>query len=216
MNRLCKSLVVLEVVAATWLGAIAGASAADAPKVDVNRGQAIATSVCVACHGADGNSATAAFPNLAAQNQEYLVKQLKDFRPKPGEKVAARQNPVMAGIAASLSDQDMVNVAAYLAAQPAKPGVARDAATVALGQKIYRGGIAEKRVPACASCHGPTGEGVPIQFPRVSGQWADYLAAQLAAFQQGTRNNNGPMHEIAERLSDKEVKAVADYMAGLH
>jgi cbb3-type cytochrome c oxidase subunit III len=216
MNRLCKSWVVLVVVAASWLGGVVPVSAAEAPKVDMNRGQAIATGVCAACHGADGNSATPAFPKLAGQSQEYLVKQLHDFKAKPGEKVAARQNPVMAGIVASLSEQDMVNVAAYFAAQSTKPGVARDAATVPLGEKIYRGGIAEKRVPACASCHGPTGQGVPIQFPRVSGQWADYLAAQLTAFQQGTRNNNGPMHEIADRLSDKEVKAVADYMAGLH
>jgi cytochrome c553 len=215
MNRLCKSLVVLEVVAASWLVGAVGARAVEAPKLDMNRGQSIATSVCAACHGADGNSATAQFPKLAGQHQDYLVKQLKDFKVKAGEKVAARQNPVMAGIVASLSDQDMVNVAAYFAAQTAKPGVARNAATVPLGQKIYRGGIAEKGVPACASCHGPTGQGVLFEFPRVSGQSADYLSAQLTAFQQGTRNNNGPMHDIAQRMSDHEMKAVADYMAGM-
>jgi cbb3-type cytochrome c oxidase subunit III len=215
MNRLCKFLVVLDVVAGCWLGGTA-ASAAEAPKPDMNRGQAIATSVCAACHGADGNSATAAFPKLAGQGADYLLKQLKDFKVKPGEKVAARQNPVMGGIVASLSDQDMANVAAYFAAQSPKPGAARNAATVPLGQKIYRGGIADKGVPACAACHGPTGQGVPSQYPRVSGQWADYLTAQLTAFQQGARTNNGPMHDIASRLSDQEVKAVADYMAGLH
>ena len=214
MNLLCKSLAVFGVVAASWLGEAVPASAADAPKPDMNRGQAIATSVCAACHGVDGNSATAAFPKLAGLNQHYLVKQLQDF--KPGGKVAVRQNPIMAGIVAALSDQDMANVAAYFAAQTPKPGVARDAATVPLGQKIYRGGIADKGVPACASCHGPTGQGVPTQYPRVSGQWADYLAAQLTAFQQGTRNNNDTMRQVASRLSDQEAKAVADYMAGLH
>lgn len=215
MNRLCKSLVVLEVVAAGWLGLAIQVNAAETPKPDANKGQAIATSVCAACHGTDGNSASAAFPQLAGQHQEYLVKQLKDFKVKPGEKAAVRQNAVMAGMVASLSDQDMVNVAAYFASQTSKAGAARDAATVPLGQKIYRGGIAEKGMPACASCHGPTGQGVPVQYPRVSGQWADYTSAQLTAFAQGTRKND-VMQPIASRLSDKELKAVADYMAGLH
>lgn len=215
MNRLCKSLVVLEVVAAGWLGLATQVNAAEAPKPDANKGQAIATSVCVACHGADGNSASGAFPKLAGQHQEYLVKQLKDFKVKPGEKAAVRQNAVMAGMVASLSDQDMVNVAAYFASQTPKAGAARDAATVPLGQKIYRGGIAEKGVPACASCHGPTGQGVPVQYPRVSGQWADYTSTQLTAFAQGTRKND-VMQPIASRLTDKELKAVADYMGGLH
>lgn len=215
MNRLCKSLVVLEVVAAGLMGVATGASAAEALKPDANKGQAIATSVCVACHGADGNSASAAFPKLAGQHEQYLLKELRDFKVKPGEKAAVRQNPVMAGIVASLSDQDMANVAAYFASQAPKGGAARDAATVALGQKIYRGGIADKGVPACASCHGPTGQGIPVQFPRVSGQWADYTHAQLTAFEQGTRKND-VMQPIASRLTDTEMKAVADYMAGLH
>jgi cytochrome c553 len=211
MNRLCKFLVVLDVVAGCWWGG----AAASAAQPDMNRGQAIAASVCATCHGADGNSATAAFPKLGGQGADYLLNQLKGFKVQPGEKVAVRQNPVMGAIVASLSDQDMVNVAAYFAAQSPKPGVARNAATVSLGQKIYRGGIADKNVPACAACHGPTGRGVPSQYPRVSGQWADYLTAQLTAFQQGTRAN-GPMHDIASRLSDQEAKAVADYMAGLY
>ena len=118
MNRLCKSLVVLEVVAAGLMGVATGASAAEALKPDANKGQAIATSVCVACHGADGNSASAAFPKLAGQHEQYLLKELKDFKVKPGEKAAVRQNPVMAGIVASLSDQDMANVAAYFASLP--------------------------------------------------------------------------------------------------
>ncbi|GLU34391.1 cytochrome c [Trinickia caryophylli] len=215
MNRLCKALVVLEVAVAGWLGWAIEANAAEAVKPDATKGQAIATGVCAACHGADGNSASSAFPKLAGQHQAYLVKQLNDFKVKPGEKVAARQNPIMAGIVGPLSDQDMANVAAYFAQQVPKGGAAHDAATVALGQKIYRGGIADKGVPACASCHGPTGQGLPVQYPRVSGQWADYTSAQLTAFAGGTRKNE-VMQPIASRLSEKELKAVADYMAGLH
>jgi cytochrome c553 len=122
----------------------------------------------------------------------------------------------MAGFAGALSDQDMQNVAAYFAAQAPKPGYAHNANTVALGQKIYRGGDAERGVPACAACHGPTGQGIPSQYPRLSGQWSEYIVAQLTAFQQGTRNNNEPMHAVSQRLSDSEIKAVADYIAGLH
>ncbi|MBU6489504.1 MAG: cytochrome c4 [Burkholderiales bacterium] len=219
MNRLCKSLQVLQVVAAaSLLGWAAQARAADSPKPDINRGQAIATQVCAACHGADGNSASGSFPKLAGQHQAYLVKQLKDFKVQAGAQAAARSNPIMAGMAAALSDSDMVNVAAYFAAQAPKPGVAHDAATVPVGQKIYRAGIAEKGVPACASCHGPTGMGIPVQYPRISGQWADYTVTQLHAFAQGpgARNNNDAMRGIASRLSDNEIKAVADYVAGLH
>jgi cbb3-type cytochrome c oxidase subunit III len=219
MNRLGKSLMALHVAVAAGLLGVAGQSkAAEAAKPDLNRGQQIATQVCAACHGADGNSASGAFPKLAGQHAAYLVKQLKDFRPQPGAKAALRKNDVMAGFAGQLSDQDMVNVAAYFAAQAPKPGFAHDKNTIALGQQIYRGGIAGKGVPACASCHGPTGQGIPIQYPRLSWQWQDYTAAQLNAFQQGpgARNNNEVMHTIASRLSDNEIKAVADYIAGLH
>ncbi|MGV2292161.1 c-type cytochrome [Trinickia sp. YCB016] len=219
MNRLCKSLMVLQVTVAAGLMGLAGQSrAAEAAKPDLNRGQQIATQVCAACHGADGNSATGAFPKLAGQHQEYLVKQLKDFKVQAGAKVAARKNDVMAGFAGALSDQDMINVAAYFASQTSKPGFAHDKNTIALGQQIYRGGIADKGVPACASCHGPTGQGMPIQYPRLSWQWQDYTVAQLTAFQQGpgARNNNEAMHTIASRLSENEIKAVADYIAGLH
>jgi cytochrome c553 len=217
MNRLGRILVVLH-TAAGLSGLAVQAKAADQAKPDLNRGQAIAAQVCASCHGADGNSAGGAYPKLAGQHPEYLVKELKDFKTQPGAKQPARSNPIMAGIAGALSDQDMVNVAAYFATQAPKPGYAHNKNTVPLGQKIYRAGIAEKGVPACASCHGPTGQGIPSQYPRVSGQWSDYLVAQLTAFQQGpgARNNNEAMHQIAQRLSDSEIKAVADYMAGLH
>jgi cytochrome c553 len=219
MNRLCKSLMVFQVtIAVGWIGFAGQSRAAEAAKPDLNRGQQIATQVCAACHGVDGNSASGAFPKLAGQQQAYLVKQLQDFKQRPGVTVAARKNDVMAGFAGALSDQDMVNVAAYFAAQAPKPGFAHDKNTLALGQQIYRGGIAEKGVPACAACHGPTGQGIPIQYPRLSWQWQDYIAAQLTAFQQGpgARGNNEAMHAIAVRLSENEIKAVADYIAGLH
>ncbi|MFM0039742.1 c-type cytochrome [Paraburkholderia strydomiana] len=216
MNRLSKTLMVLH-VAAGLSGLAIQARAADPAKPDVNRGQAIAVQVCASCHGADGNSAGGAYPKLAGQHPEYLVKQLQDFKIQPGAKQPARNNAIMAGMAAALSEQDMVNVAAYFASQTPKPGYAHNKNTVALGQRIYRGGIADKGVPACASCHGPTGQGIPSQFPRMSGQWAEYSVAQLAAFTQGpgARNNNEAMHTIASRLSDSEIKAVADYIAGL-
>jgi len=181
-------------------------------------GTSHSTQVCASCHGADGNSAGGAYPKLAGQHPEYLVKQLMDFKTQPGAKQPARNNAIMAAMAAPLSNQDMVNVAAYFAAQTPKPGYAHNKNTVPLGEKIYRAGIAERAVPACASCHGPTGQGIPVQYPRLSGQWADYTVAQLTAFTQGpgARNNSDPMHTIASRLSDSDIKAVADYIAGLH
>jgi cbb3-type cytochrome c oxidase subunit III len=218
MNRLYKALKGLEVVAAAGLLSLAVQTrAADAPKPDMNRGQAIATQVCAACHGADGNSASGAYPKLAGQHEAYLEKQLRDFKAQAGAK-PLRNNAIMAGMAAALSDKDIVNVAAYFAAQTPKPGFAHDRQTIALGQDIYRGGIADKGVPACAGCHGPTGQGIPIQYPRLSWQWADYTVTQLKAFQTGpgARNNNDAMHTIASRLSDNEIQAVADYIAGLH
>lgn len=220
MNRLGKSFKVLEIaIAAVGLSvslSTTAAFAADQAKPDLARGQAIATQVCAACHGADGNSASGAYPKLAGQHAEYLVKQLKDFRPQPGGKPALRSNPIMVGFASALSPQDAIDVAAYFSSQTPKPGYARNAATVPLGQTIWRAGIAGRGVPACAACHGPTGQGIPIQYPRLSGQWADYVAAQLVAFQDGTRNNSEPMHQIAHRLSNDEIKAVSDFVAGLH
>ncbi|MDR3096329.1 MAG: cytochrome c4 [Paraburkholderia sp.] len=223
MNRLGKCLKVLRfAIVATTAGLAASVSmtamaAEPAPaKPDLARGQAIAGQVCAACHGADGNSSGGAYPKLAGQHAEYLVKQLKDFKPQPGGKPPARNNPIMVGFASALSDQDMINVAAWFASQTPKPGFAHDAKTVPVGQKIWRAGIADKGVPACAACHGPTGQGIPIQYPRLSGQWSEYIVAQLQAFQQRTRNNNEPMRDIAHRLSDDEIKAVADYAAGLH
>jgi cytochrome c553 len=183
-------------------------------KPDPGKGQQIAGAVCSACHAADGNSTISANPKLAGQHFEYLYRQLVAFT-KPASDKAARVNSIMSGFAGQLSDEDKRNVSAYFAAQKAKPGAARNKEALQLGQRIYRTGIAEKSVPACAGCHGPTGAGIPIQYPRIGGQHAEYTEGQLKAFRDGTRRNNVPMAQIAARLSDVEMKAVSDYIDGL-
>jgi len=175
-------------------------------------GEKIVTGVCAACHGADGNSVITTNPRLAQQHPEYIAKQLANF--KSGE----RKNAIMSGMAGALSPEDMANVAAYFGAQKGKVGSAKTNAAGSLGEKIYRGGIASVGVPACASCHGATGAGVPVQFPRLSGQHADYVVTQLKAFYAGERANDNAkvMRMIAAKLSDAEMNAVADYIQGLH
>ena len=185
------------------------AAAPAAAKPDLNAGGTKFGATCAACHGADGNSGTPANPKLAQQHPEYLMKELADF--KSGKRTSA----IMQGMAAPLTDADMKNIAFWAASQKAKAGFAKDKNLVALGEKIYRGGIAEKSVPACAGCHSPNGAGIPVQYPRLAGQHADYTAAQLTGFQNGTRKNSAPMEAIAAKLNDREIKAVADYIAGL-
>ena len=180
-----------------------------AAKPDLAKGAEKATQVCAACHTSDGSRGSPANPILQGQHAEYLVKQLTEF------KSGKRPNPVMGGMASALNDEDMRNLAAYFASKQAKPGFAKSKDTVALGEKIYRGGIAAKQVPACAGCHSPTGAGIPAQYPRLGGQHADYAEAQLVAFRSGARANSAQMTAIAARMSDKEIKAVADYVAGL-
>ena len=191
------------------------ATPAAVEKIDLAKGQAIMTQVCAACHAADGNSLIPANPKLSAQHPDYLAKQLHNFKVKPGAKEAERANAVMAAFATGLSDSDIRNVSAYLGAQALKPAVAKSKDTVELGRKIYRGGIAEKGVPACAGCHSPNGAGIPAQYPRLGGQHAEYTEAQLVAFRGGVRKNNAQMMGISARLSDLEMKAVSDYIAGL-
>lgn len=201
---------------AAILPALAAAAAEPPFKGDAAKAQAVVNQVCAACHAADGNSPIAVNPKLAGQIPEYLYKQLVNFKAVPGKK-AERENPVMAGMAASLSAEDMRNLAAHYAAQKAKPGAAKSKDLVALGQKIYRGGISGKGVAACASCHGPDAGGMPAQYPRLAGQHAEYLEAQLKAFRAGERANdpNSAMRGVAGRLSDREIQGVADYIAGL-
>lgn len=164
---------------------------------------------CASCHGAAGNSTITQNPKLAAQHAAYLNKQLSNFTG------AERNNPVMTAFAKAMTEDDMKNVAAYLSKQVAKPGAAKNKETIEAGKKIYRAGIAEKNVPACAGCHSPNGAGIPAQFPRIAGQHQDYTVAQLTSFRTGARKNSPQMEVISKRMSDEEMKAVADYVAGL-
>ena len=184
-------------------------AAAKAAKPDLAKGEASFAGACAACHGADGNSGTPVNPILAQQHPQYLVKQLQEF------KSGKRANAVMSGMAATLSDEDMKNVAYWLHSKTAKPGFAKDKELVALGERIYRGGIADRQVAACAGCHSPNGAGIHAQYPRLGGQHADYLSAQLSGFRDGLRKNNLQMSQVAAKLNDREIKAVSDYIAGL-
>jgi cytochrome c553 len=196
-----------------------GAAAEDRPaKPDLAKAQQIVTQVCAACHGADGNSVSPANPNLAGQHADYISVQLAHF------KDGTRSNAVMQGMAANLSPEDMKSLGAYFAQQKPKGLAARDPALVAAGQKLYRGGNAATGVPACSACHSPSGVGIPVRYPRLSGQYADYTFAQLQAFKASQRGmdkegrdvNGRVMAQIAARMSEPEMRAVADYAAGLH
>ena len=185
-------------------------------KADPAKGKVTAETICVACHGADGNSQSSANPILAQQGEEYLYKQLKNFKAADG-KPAARNNGIMAGMVAALSDEDMKNVAAWFASQKTKPAAAKDESKIALGQKLWRQGDFKKGVPACAGCHGPAGAGLPAQYPKLAGQFPEYTEAQLKSFRVEERANDPEkmMRMIAAKLSDVEIKAVAEYAAGL-
>ena len=190
--------------------AMAAEPARAAAKPDLAKGQATSTNVCAACHTSDGSRGSPANPILQGQHPEYLVKQLTEF------KSGKRANAIMMGMAATLSEDDMKNVAAFYAGKQAKPGFAKNKELVSLGEKIYRGGIADRSVPACAACHSPTGAGIPAQYPRMAGQHADYTEAQLVAFRGGVRKNSLQMTGVAAKMNDREIKAVSDYIAGLH
>jgi len=167
--------------------------------------------VCAACHGVDGNSAISANPKLSGQHPEYLYKQLTNF------KSGARANAVMSGMAGMLSDADMHLVAEYYSKQTLNLGQAKTNGSGSLGEKIYRAGIQANAVPACASCHGPTGDGLPVKYPRLGGQHTEYVLNQLRQFRLGARANDEVkvMRTIAAKLTDQEMEAVADYIQGL-
>ena len=184
-------------------------AAPKAAKPDLVKGEAMFTSVCAACHGADGYSVVPAYPKLAQQHPEYLVKQLQEF------KSDKRANAIMKGFATMLSDEDMKNVAYFVGSKKAKAGASTDKDLVMLGERIYRGGIADRQIAACAGCHSPNGAGIPAQYPRLSGQYAEYTVAQLTTFRDGGRQNSLQMTQEAAKLNDREIKAVADYIAGL-
>lgn len=196
-----------SLISATTLLAASAAMAAGAP--DLAKGKASFVT-CAACHGANGNSAIAANPSLAQQHPEYLVKQLKEF------KAGVRKNAIMNGMAAPLSEQDMRNIAYWVTTQKMMPGSATNKDTIALGEKIWRGGIANRGVPACAACHSPNGAGIPIRFPRLAGQHAAYVEQQLKDFRDGVRTNDKVMPEVVNGMNDAQIKAVADFVQGLH
>ena len=179
-------------------------------KADPAKGGALFGAVCTSCHGSDGNSGAPIYPKLAQQHPEYIAKQLGEY------KSGKRANAIMGGMAASLSEDDARNIAAFMASKTAKPGFAKDKDLATLGEKIYRGGIADRQIPACAGCHSPTGAGIPSQYPRLSGQHAEYTTSQLTQFRDGVRLNSLQMGQVAAKLNDKEIKALADYIAGLN
>jgi len=189
------------------IGAVAPSMAAG----DASAGKG-KSAVCAACHGADGNSPTDMFPKIAGQGEAYLVKQLIEF------KSGVRSNAVMAPMVAALTEQDMADLAAYYAGQNIAPAATSED-LVASGQAIYRAGNKESGLPACMACHGPTGAGVPsAKWPALSGQHAAYIEAQLKSFAAGTRSNdpNDMMRDIAGKMTADEIKAVSNYVAGLH
>lgn len=202
--------------AAATPAAAPAAHAPETPKGDAARGQAIASTVCGACHGADGNSAISVNPKLAGQHPEYLFKQLKNFKGADG-KQPERVNAVMNGMIAAFDENQMRDMAAYFASQTQKGEAAKNRETLAQGQKLFRAGDVAKGLPACAGRHGPAGAGMPAQFPRIGGQHPDYLEAQLKSFRDGGRANdpNKMMRMVALKMTDAEIKAVSDYIAGL-
>lgn len=178
---------------------------------DLAKASQIAKQVCAACHGPDGNSSIPANPILAGQHAHYTTKQLADFKSE------ARKSAIMQPMVANLSPEDMRALGVFFSEQAIKPSAVRDKSLVELGQKIYRGGIIDTGVPACAGCHSPTGAGIPIQYPRLSGQFADYTFSQLKAFRSGERANDSQnmMQTIASKMNEQQMRAVAEYIAGL-
>lgn len=190
---------------------------APAQKPDLAKAQETVSQVCAACHGADGNSVSPANPSIAGQHADYLTLQLMHFQS------GVRANPVMQAMVAKLTPEEMVALGIFFSQQKAKPTAAKDPALVAAGQKIFRGGNAVAGVPACSACHSPDGAGIPARYPRVGGQYADYTLSQLKAFKSGERGadkagkdvNGKVMNQIASRMSDSEMQAVAEYASGL-
>ena len=178
---------------------------------DATKGKAL-SAVCAACHGADGNSTNPDWPKLAGQGEAYIIKQLHDFR--ADKRAEASMTPMAKGIA---SDEDVLHLAAYFSSQKTKPGTANKE-KVDLGRAIYKGGVMESGVAACSACHGPTGLGNwPAKYPKVAGQHAKYIVKQLKNFKSGSRNNDAGkiMRNVALKMTDAEMEAVAEYMSGL-
>ncbi|SFN83854.1 Cytochrome c553 [Nitrosospira briensis] len=185
-------------------------------KGDAAKGQQIATQVCAACHNPDGNSIIPANPSLAGQHAEYIIKQLNNFKSKDG-KPAERESAIMTAMVEPLSAEDIRNLGAYYAQQTPKPGVAQDKSLAEQGEQLYRGGNLETSVPACTGCHSPNGTGLPPKYPRLAGQHSEYTLGQLRAFRTEQRANdeNDVMHTITSRMTEKELRAVSEFISGL-
>ena len=218
MNRtLLLAALVLPLSTALPVLAQAPAAAAPAGKPDLAKAQTIVNNVCAACHATDGNSPTPVNPSIAAMPAEYIALQLAHF------KAGIRVNPVMQGMAATLNPEDMKLLGLYFSKQKAKPLAAKNADLVKEGQGLYRGGDAANGIPACAGCHAPDGSGMPKNYPRLGGQYAEYTYAQLQAFKSGARGadeagkdvNGRVMAAITARMTDAQMKAVAEYTSGL-
>ena len=196
-------------MAVVYAGAALAAEPASAlPKPDLARGQQIATTVCAACHGPQGISAAPANPHLAGQDAVYIQRQLLAF------KSGARPNPIMQGMAAGLTPEDMLSVGAYFAQQKPAQAAARDKALATRGQKVWRAGVKATTVPACAGCHGAAGRGMPAQYPALAGQYPELIYAWLKAFSTGERPHEA-MGLVASKMTEADMKAVAEYASGL-
>lgn len=197
---------------------LAAGAVSAAPKADAGKGKQVATTICAACHAADGNSGIATYPKLAGQAAAYVYGQTMAI--KDGTRTHGAAG-VMKPMVMNLSEQDIRDAAAYYAKQQGKPGEANPKENPELGAKIYRGGLSAKKLPACMSCHGPSGAGIPgggteIQaYPRLGGQHKAYVVEQMKAYQSGQRKN-AIMADIANRLSEEELNAVANFIQGLH
>jgi len=216
MHSTLRTLLLAAVVSACSAANVLAQAPRSAPNLD--KARTIVKDVCSACHGPDGNSPTAVNPSLAGMPAEYITVQLTHF------KAGIRANPVMQGMAAALSPDDMKQLGLFFATQKPRIVGAKDASLLKAGQRLYRGGDAATGVPACAACHAPDGSGLPKNYPRLSGQYAEYTYAQLKAFKAGERGadkdgkdrNGRVMATIAAKLSDAQMKAVAEYASGLH
>ena len=206
---------------------VLAADNAPAPYVgDAAKGQPIASAVCGACHGPDGNSVVPVNPKLAGQNADYLFKQMRNFKGGGPDGKPLRTNAIMNGMIAAYSEDQMRDFAAYFSSQTQKVGEAKNRDTIQMAQKLFRAGDVGRGLPACAACHGPTGAGIPSEFPRIGGQQSDYVELQLKAFRASGADPKDPngrdndpnkmMRMIAVKMTDPEIKAIADYLAGLH
>lgn len=219
----------LLVVGVSAMAVTYAAETPENPKPDATRGgqlyeqgdAARGIISCASCHGAAGNSVAPANPSVSAQPHEYLFKQLRDFKVQEGAELPARTGPdgtptIMTANVANMTVQDMQDVALYLSAQEVQnPATAGHEDLRERGEQIWRGGLPDRAVPACAACHGARGEGIPGQYPRLAGQFPAYIEAQLNLFRLNDRKNSVPMHQTADRMTEADIRAVSDYAAGL-